>query len=337
MSDPYFSIVMPVFNRQSAVRRALDSCLNQDFRAFEVVVVDDGSTDGTAAAVSGYSDPRVRLIRHARNRGANPARNTAVRASRGEWVIYLDSDDELLPGSLSAVHRYVAAADDRVDRLGFQLLQDDGRVSPYPIPREPVIRYAEWLRWVDRASLTDCLWATRRRCFAQCPLPESFALEFSYSLDFAKRFTSSIIPIALGVVHTDCSDRLSYRIPPSDPEMARRSSMEQAADWEYVLAEHGDGLREFAPRQYRAVLRNAAIAHLLAGNMRCAVRCSAKGLWQRPTSLYAWAIALLVLCGRRTTAILNRIRSERRRNSMLRLATTSAGRRVPAITQTAER
>jgi glycosyltransferase involved in cell wall biosynthesis len=312
-TEPYFSIVMPVFNRRVTVRRAIDSCLGQDFAAFEVLVVDDGSRDGTAEAVAEYSDPRVRLILHAINRGANPARNTAVRASRGEWVIYLDSDDEMLPGCLSRIHQHVATAGDAVDRFGFQYVYADGRVTPFPFPPEPVVGYAEWLRWIDGSPMTDSVWVTRRRCFDRCPLPENFAAEFSYALDFAKHFASHMVPLRLGLIHTDCQDRLSYRIPPAEPEMAKRKARDQAADYQYVLAEHGDALRNLAPRRYRAVLRNAALSDLVAGNRGRAVHSILAALRLRPTSPYAWATLLLVLAGPRTALLLTRMLYRSRR------------------------
>src|SRR5450432_320321 len=98
--EPYFSIVIPLFNREKEVLRALKSCLAQDFQAFEVVVVDDASTDQSATVVEDLQDKRVRLIRHAKNRGVCPARNTGVEAAAGKWIVFLDSDDELLPGFL---------------------------------------------------------------------------------------------------------------------------------------------------------------------------------------------------------------------------------------------
>ncbi|MGO9262254.1 MAG: glycosyltransferase family 2 protein [Bryobacteraceae bacterium] len=314
-TTPYFSIVMPVFNRPVAVHRAIDSCLEQDFDAFEVVVVDDGSRDRTVEAIAEYSDPRVRLILHPTNRGLCAARKSGVRASRGEWVIFLDSDDEMLPGCLSRIYQHLVAAGDRVDRFGFQYVYDDGRVTPSPMPPEPVVGYAEWVRWIDRALLTDALWVTRRGCFVGCPLPESFAPDFSYFLDFAKRFTSRMVPVTLALIHTDCLDRLSYLIPPADPEMVKRKARDEAADWRYVLAEHGDALRRLAPGRYEAVLRNAALSNLLAGDRGRAVEASLSGLRLRPSSLYAWITFLLVLAGPRAALLLTRIRSERRRGS----------------------
>ncbi len=317
---PYFSIVMPVFNRRVTVCRAIESCLAQDFPSFEVLVVDDGSDDGTGEAVASYSGRRVRLIRHQTNRGVCPSRNSAVRASRGEWLIFLDSDHEMLPGGLSQIRQYLAA-DDSPCRWGFQYLFDDGRVSPSPMPAEPVVGYLEWLRWIDRAIWTDALWVTRRRCFDHCWLPESFALEFSYFLDFAKRFASRMVPVVLAFQHTDSPDRLSYMTPPGDPGLAKRKSQDQAADWRHVLAEHGEALRAFAPRRYQAVLRNAAFAKLMSGDQDGAIQNSIAGIRFRPASLYAWITLAIVLAGPRAALLVNRIRSRRLRRSVGELST----------------
>jgi hypothetical protein len=219
----------------------------------------------------------------------------------------------MLPGCLSRIHQHVAVAGDAVERFGFQYVYDDGRVTPSPFPPEPVVGYAEWLRWIDQALLTDALWVTRRRCFVRCPLPESSALDFSYFLDFAKHFASHMVPVTLALIHTDCLDRLSYMIPPANPEIVKRKARDEAADWRYVLAEHGDALRELAPRRYEAVLHNAALSNLLAGNGSHAIQSSLAGLRLRPSSLYAWATFFLVLAGPRTAFLFNRIRSERRR------------------------
>jgi glycosyltransferase involved in cell wall biosynthesis len=94
------SAVIPVYNRPAAVRRAIDSVLAQTFQNFEIIVVDDASTDDTVAAVTAYLDPRIKLIRHDRNRGGSAARNTGIRASSARYVAFLDSDDEWLPSKL---------------------------------------------------------------------------------------------------------------------------------------------------------------------------------------------------------------------------------------------
>jgi glycosyltransferase involved in cell wall biosynthesis len=97
---PTVSVVIPVFNRRAAVRCAIKSVLAQTFQDFEIVVVDDGSTDGTPVSVAEFADRRIRLLRHERNRGGSAARNTGIRASSAPYVAFLDSDDEWLPTKL---------------------------------------------------------------------------------------------------------------------------------------------------------------------------------------------------------------------------------------------
>ena len=97
---PKVSVVIPVLNRPVAVRRAIDSVLTQTLQDFEIIVVDDGSTDETVATVQACVDPRIRLTRHDRRRGGSAARNTGIRSGSAPYVAFLDSDDEWLPTKL---------------------------------------------------------------------------------------------------------------------------------------------------------------------------------------------------------------------------------------------
>jgi GT2 family glycosyltransferase len=99
---PTVSVVIPTYNRAELLTRAIDSVLAQTYEDFELVVVDDGSTDDTEEVVTGYDDERVRYLPHETNRGANPARNTGIEAAEGEYVAFLDSDDEWRPRKLEA-------------------------------------------------------------------------------------------------------------------------------------------------------------------------------------------------------------------------------------------
>jgi glycosyltransferase involved in cell wall biosynthesis len=101
MTDDIVSIVMAMYNTRRYVHEAIESVLGQDYPHFELIIVDDGSTDGGHEVVERYSDPRIRLIRTA-NRGLSAARNHGIDESRGTYVTFLDSDDLLLPTSLSS-------------------------------------------------------------------------------------------------------------------------------------------------------------------------------------------------------------------------------------------
>ena len=102
MTNERLSVVIPAYNAATTVRSAVRSTLNQTMPVLEVIVVNDGSTDGTGDVVAAIDDPRVRLVSQA-NGGPAAARNAGIAAARGEWVAFLDSDDLWLP-------RYVEAA-----------------------------------------------------------------------------------------------------------------------------------------------------------------------------------------------------------------------------------
>lgn len=94
------SVVIPLYNKEQIIEKSLRSVLSQDYDDFEVVIVNDGSTDRSAEIVKGIDDPRIRLIEQ-ENGGPSKARNTGVKNANGEWVVFLDADDEFLPGALS--------------------------------------------------------------------------------------------------------------------------------------------------------------------------------------------------------------------------------------------
>ncbi|MBQ1283010.1 MAG: glycosyltransferase [Bifidobacteriaceae bacterium] len=101
MMSALFSIVIPVFNAAERLEQCLKSVLAQSFGGWQAVLVDDGSDDGSAQICDSFAaeDSRIRAI-HTENRGVSAARNTGIEVSEGEYVIFLDSDDMLLPGAL---------------------------------------------------------------------------------------------------------------------------------------------------------------------------------------------------------------------------------------------
>lgn len=94
------SIVIPLYNKEPIIEKTMMSVLSQDYSDFEVVVVDDGSTDNSVEKIEAIHDSRIRLIRQ-ENGGPSKARNTGVKNAKGEWVLFLDADDELEPNSLA--------------------------------------------------------------------------------------------------------------------------------------------------------------------------------------------------------------------------------------------
>ena len=104
--SPFFSVVIPVFNRARVLPGAIDSVLAQSDQDFEIIVVDDGSADNPAAVVEDFADPRIRVVRKD-NGGGGSARNRGIDLAQGRFIAFLDSDDVFLPHHLAAMRRIV--------------------------------------------------------------------------------------------------------------------------------------------------------------------------------------------------------------------------------------
>jgi glycosyltransferase involved in cell wall biosynthesis len=128
---PRVSIVLPTFNRADTIVRAIRSVQAQTLQDWELIVVDDGSSDATASIIADI-DPRMLLIRQA-NRGFTEARNAGIRAARGDYVAFLDSDDEFMPHHLKLCVAFLDAFPDE-QFVSTELLEDFGngrRVNHY--------------------------------------------------------------------------------------------------------------------------------------------------------------------------------------------------------------
>lgn len=122
------SIIVPVYNTATQLSRCIDSILNQSFRDFELIIVDDGSTDGSGKICDDYSDTdnRIRVI-HKENGGVSSARNRGLDIASGEWIYFIDSDDELLPDGLQSLINCIS---DEVDLVmgGYVEEREDGSI-----------------------------------------------------------------------------------------------------------------------------------------------------------------------------------------------------------------
>ena len=113
---PVFSVIINIYNGAAYLREAVDSVLGQSFAALELILWDDGSTDGSAAICKSYDDPRIRVVLNPRNGGLGIARNEAIASARGAWIAFLDQDDVWLPDKLATQDALIAS--DQTGRLG---------------------------------------------------------------------------------------------------------------------------------------------------------------------------------------------------------------------------
>lgn len=104
--DPFFSIIVPAYNSEKHIKRCLRSIINQSFEDWEAIVVDDGSDDGTLSILNSQIDPRIKIFSQP-NKGVSAARNTGIEHAKGEYICFLDNDDEYKPNHLMIIYDFL--------------------------------------------------------------------------------------------------------------------------------------------------------------------------------------------------------------------------------------
>ncbi|MBQ8555580.1 MAG: glycosyltransferase [Clostridia bacterium] len=126
------SVIIPTYNRRALLLRAVDSVLRQTYADLECIIVDDGSTDGTAEAVRRLPDPRIRYVRQERNAGACAARNRGVDMARGAYIAFLDSDDVWHPDKLEKQLVLLERTGADVATHAMYRMEVDGKAKLFP-------------------------------------------------------------------------------------------------------------------------------------------------------------------------------------------------------------
>jgi len=233
VSAPRISVVVPTFDRVDVLGRSLDSVLRQTLPPFEVVVVDDGSTDDTESVVAGRAPAPVRYVRLPQRAGAQAARNRGIEEAAGEWIAFQDSDDEWLP--------------DKLERQVALLAECD--FDPWTVVHGGATEPTAWLLDNDEdaldallrrpATLFPALLASRRALERIGGLDEQVPAyqEWDTSIRLA-RFCRFIRPAeALFVYHVTGPDAIS------------RSSLAEIRGYEYVIEKFRDEIVERAGEQ----------------------------------------------------------------------------------------
>jgi len=198
-----FSIVIPAYNAEATLAETLESVLAQAFRDFEVVVVDDGSTDATSAIVGGFveNDSRIHLISK-ENGGIGSAYNAGIASSKGEWIVMLSADDLLMPTHLAELAEKIEVSPeaDLISVNGYYLFDDGQRSIVYE--KEP------WFG-SDSCSLENLL----DRCFF--PVGAAFSRQAYFDAGgfetrlYAEDYYLFLRILALGYTHAYISTPLA--------------------------------------------------------------------------------------------------------------------------------
>lgn len=290
------SIIIPTYNRAALLVRAIHSVLRQSYRDFELIIVDDCSSDRTREIVSAICDRRIRFIRREQNGSAAAARNTGIRAAAGELVCFLDDDDEYVPEFLEKVTSAFSQAGPDVGFCwcGIEIVRDapNGEVVTKQQVWQPGRESKRWFLLQSPGSGAG--FAARRSALMHAGLFDERLMklednELYYRLACGARYI--VIPETLVRIHAHEGVKLTTY----DGGMAAAS--------EYVFEKHCEAIRADADLlwSYRYKL---GWMQYHAGNRRRGRYHLVRALRQRPGSPKVWvAFVCMELLGRRAAGV----------------------------------
>ena len=181
MDAPLISVITPLYNARQTLDACVQSALEQTHRSIELLLIDDGSTDGSGEMCDGYAarDARVRVI-HQPNRGVSAARNVGLRAARGEYIAWLDSDDSYAPHALEALLRALRDQGADIAVCNYWNINGGERSLRYPnITRDAVFTREEYMGYILTKTAAAGVPSTLmpRRIFEGIAFPEGKTFE----------------------------------------------------------------------------------------------------------------------------------------------------------------
>ena len=282
-----FSIVVPTYNRGKLIVQALESVFLQQFDSYEVLVIDDGSTDDTEQRIQPFLNHRLRYFKLSGNHGVGPARNRGVWEANGQWVIFFDTDNLLLPGALAAIKSRLETVDERVAVILGRSVDMEGRDLPGLRSGGP-FTFLDYMR----SEVPEALPVVRR----------DVALQFPFAEDLGtKRECGNLFWMNVGkngyqfyfmdevVQRYECAgaDRLSAR------GFLAQAPLDILPCNERVLSFFGNDLKRHNPRRFVTILEKTAFYAAMAGRRKCAARYAMQVFRERPFS-HRWPLLLLL-------------------------------------------
>jgi Glycosyltransferases involved in cell wall biogenesis len=303
--QPTFSVLIPTYQRESVVGRAIDSALRQTDPDLEVIVVDDGSTDGTPQVVAARRDARVRFIQFSENRGVGAARNSAIMSSRGRYLIFLDSDDELVDDALATMREaWRQETDPMIGQQVFRIANaDTGTVLGRLDGDGVLLDYLDLLCQRNGAE-GDFNGPFRREAFDDPPFESEIrGFEGLAWLRMRQRWTTRGHQRVVYLAHRNRSDQ---RLSGADSRIRESASL--AEGYRRLLVEHGDAMREHCRGRLEGILRRAVVYAVVAGDRRSAATSLTNYVQRYGMPVSVIILGPVILMGRAPAVVALRLR-----------------------------
>lgn len=270
---PDISIVTTSLDRAHLLGRLWKSICNQK-ADFQWVIVDDGSTDSTSQVVSNFNDHRIGFKKLHRNMGVNFARNAGVDIAEGKYLIFLDSDDELVPGALESAMKEIKSANKKIGVFCYAcVMAETGKQTSKLIDgrilKEKEVVCENALRGGDNAYIY------RKEIFNCFKLPESLkGCEHVFVYSVSKKWDFLVINKPMTLVHRQ-SDNLS-----SASSLVKRSK-DIAKSYEVILQEHKSILATY-PKEKAKFYRKGIYRYGVAGAKKDVIRLTGNAISSGP-------------------------------------------------------
>jgi glycosyltransferase involved in cell wall biosynthesis len=266
-ASPRFSIVIASYNRAHILPRAVASVVAQTLPEWELIVVDDGSTDTTEELAKSWSDPRIRYVKLPENQGASAARNRGIEEAVGDFVLVWDSDDELYPEALQRVSEASATYPDAGVVSAPAIPMKADKAEKYVVREEGYIALPQILS--KYLPNNEKVRAARRELYKEARY-RSRNLDFMVNGYLARQAPWYHLKEPLGVLHIDNPDSLTR----GRKKRVAARAIERAEYLANYVEDFGEVLKKTAPKRLAAHAYGAALGFFLAGSPERAARLS---------------------------------------------------------------
>lgn len=253
------SVVIPLYNKAECISRTIESVLSQTYEEFEIIVVNDGSTDGSVNIVSQLKDDRIRIVQKP-NGGVSSARNLGVQSAKYDWIVFLDADDVMMPNNLEVLHNQQLKYKTDVATGNYYVENQKGELLLKNKRKKEGVSYNNLKSYyLDKFCMRMGCALIKKEFLLSSPFPENLnRFEDLYTIiDLCKKYTISFESTPILTYTADFRDLSALSIEKRDNDFTFNLEFKDKTFWEkliygqlLVFASYNDELRVVLKKKY---------------------------------------------------------------------------------------